>query len=71
MIKVTRLNGDTFTLNAIFIEQVQSFPDTTISLINNKKIIIKESESEVNQLITNYYQRIGLQECLKEIGDSE
>ncbi|MRH42266.1 flagellar protein FlbD [Aquibacillus halophilus] len=71
MIQVTRLNGDTFTLNALYIEQIQSFPDTTISLINSKKLVVKESESEVIQLINQFYQHIGLQGCLKEIGDNQ
>lgn len=69
MIQLTRLNGDTFTLNALYIEQIQSFPDTTITLINNKKLVVKESEKIVTQLISNYYKTIGINGFLTETGD--
>ncbi|QTM99419.1 flagellar protein FlbD [Sediminibacillus dalangtanensis] len=69
MIKLTRLNGDTFSLNAVYVEQIQSFPDTTISLVTGKKLVVRETENEVNMLIQKYYQTIGLQGCVKEAGD--
>ncbi|WP_077621958.1 flagellar FlbD family protein [Sediminibacillus massiliensis] len=70
MIKVTRLNGEIFTLNALYIEQVQSLPDTTITLLNSKKIVVKEQEEEVNKLIFQFYKKIGLAACLTQAGDS-
>jgi flagellar protein FlbD len=60
MISLTLLNGNTFTLNAIYIEQVQSFPDTTITLTTGKKFVVKESEEEVAQKAASFYQRITL-----------
>ena len=42
MIDVTRLNGKILTINADLIESVEENPDTVISLINGKKIIVKE-----------------------------
>ncbi|MBO1003800.1 flagellar FlbD family protein [Pseudogracilibacillus auburnensis] len=60
MIELTRLNGETFTLNAFMIEQIQSLPDTTITLTNGKKIVVQTNESEVIRKITDYYQLIGL-----------
>lgn len=60
MIELTKLNGETFTLNAFMIEQIQSLPDTTITLTNGKKIVVKSKETEVIQKITAYYQTIGL-----------
>ncbi|MEC0303018.1 flagellar FlbD family protein [Terribacillus saccharophilus] len=60
MIQLTRLNGEPFTLNALFIEQIQSFPDTTITLTSSKKIIVRESEIEVARKIREFYQSIGL-----------
>lgn len=70
MIQLTRLNGDLFTLNAMMIEQIQSLPDTTITLINGKKMVVKNPECEVIKLITTYYQKIGLQVSLKEAGEA-
>ncbi|MCT8139828.1 flagellar FlbD family protein [Anaerobacillus sp. CMMVII] len=60
MIKLTRLNGHSFRLNALFIEQVESFPDTTITLTNGKKIIVRDKEDDVMLKITKFYRQIGL-----------
>lgn len=47
-------------LNAIYIEQIQSFPDTTITLSNGKKIVVLESEDDVMLKVTNFYQKVGI-----------
>ncbi|MCS0673084.1 MULTISPECIES: flagellar FlbD family protein [Cytobacillus] len=60
MIKVSRLNGKTFVLNALYIETVESFPDTTITLTNGKKYVVKESEDQVMQSILGFYQSVNL-----------
>ncbi|WP_067729395.1 flagellar FlbD family protein [Oceanobacillus damuensis] len=71
MINLNRLNGEPFTLNAVLIEQVQSLPDTTISLINGKKIVVKNEASDVTGMITAYYRLIGLQRVHKEAGEGD
>ncbi|MCY8919790.1 flagellar FlbD family protein [Bacillus atrophaeus] len=58
MIKVTRLNGQPFTLNALFIEQIECFPDTTITLSNGKKFVVKENEEAVLEKVLSFYQKI-------------
>ncbi|GGI14212.1 MULTISPECIES: flagellar FlbD family protein [Gottfriedia] len=60
MISLTKLNGNKFTLNAIYIEEIQSFPDTTITLTNGHKFFVKEPEAEVIKLVTAFYQTINL-----------
>lgn len=60
VINVTRLNGKPFLINAIYIETIESFPDTTITLTNGKKYVVKESEGKVVEQITKYYQAINL-----------
>ncbi|MFC7372178.1 flagellar FlbD family protein [Fictibacillus iocasae] len=60
MITLTRLNGESFTLNALYIEQVQSFPDTTITLTSGKKMVVKESEKQVGEKVASFYRRIAL-----------
>jgi flagellar protein FlbD len=60
MISLTQLNGNTFTLNAIYIEQVQSFPDTTITLTTGKKFVVKESEDVVAEKVASFYRNITL-----------
>lgn len=51
------------------IEQIQSHPDTTITLMNGKKLVVKDSESDVQQLVTDYYRKIGLNGWFNEVGD--
>lgn len=67
MIQLRRLNAEPFTLNAIMIEQIQSFPDTMITLTNSKKIIVQNPESEVIDLVNAYYRKIGIQKVLNEV----
>lgn len=68
MVNLTRLNGESFTLNAIMIEQIQSYPDTTITLINGKKIVVKNTEEEVAELVTSYYRKVSLPPIINEAG---
>lgn len=60
MIKVTRLNGKSYNINALYIEMVESNPDTTITLSNGKKLVVKESEQEILQSIHSYYKSISM-----------
>lgn len=58
MINLTRLNGKEFSLNALYIETVESFPDTTITLTNGHKYVALESREEVHFKISQYYKEI-------------
>ena len=58
MITITRLNGKQFSLNALYIETVESFPDTTITLTNGHKYVALESREEVNFKISQYYKEV-------------
>jgi flagellar protein FlbD len=60
VIKVTKLNGKSFRINSLFIEVVEAFPDTTITLTNGRKYVVRESEDEVSKLIQEFYQSVGL-----------
>jgi flagellar protein FlbD len=60
MIKLTRLNNHPFTLNVIYIEQIESFPDTTITLANGKKILVLETEDDVILKVRNFYKEVGI-----------
>ncbi|MCZ0755303.1 flagellar FlbD family protein [Anoxybacillus sp. J5B_2022] len=67
MITLTRLNGKTFTLNALYIEQVEAFPDTTITLTNGKKIVVRESVQDVVELVKQFYQQISILGLPREV----
>ena len=60
MIPVTKLNGKTYILNALFIESIEETPDTMISMTNGKKFIVLESAKEVVELSQMYLGTIGL-----------
>jgi flagellar protein FlbD len=47
MIKLTKLNGDEFVVNAELIRYVESRPDTYVTLTTNDRFIVKESLAEV------------------------
>jgi flagellar protein FlbD len=58
VIQVTRLNGKSFLLNALYIETVESLPDTTITLTNGKKYVVKEKEHDVMERILHFYRSV-------------
>ena len=47
MIKLTRLNGEEFVLNAELIRFVERRPDTYVTLTSNDRLIVRESLEEV------------------------
>jgi flagellar protein FlbD len=52
------MNGEEFILNANHIETIESKPDTTITLVNEKKYLVKESKDEVLSRIYEYYNKV-------------
>ena len=54
MIKLTRLNGKEFVINAELIRTVEAKPDTTITLVNGDHFIVKESMDEVVTRAVDY-----------------
>lgn len=60
MIKVSRLNGKPFIINALYIETIESRPDTIITLTNGNKYIVKEKEAQVLGLVANFYHSVNL-----------
>lgn len=54
MIEVTKLNGSKVLINAELIESVEETPDTVISFVTGKKIIVKESRQEIKNLVILY-----------------
>jgi flagellar protein FlbD len=56
VIPVHRLNNSEFTLNADLVETIESTPDTVITLISGKKLMVKDSLDSVVQSIIKYKQ---------------
>lgn len=59
MIQVTRMNGQSITINAILIETIEAIPDTLITLTTGKKIIVLEKVDDVVRLVQNYMSFVG------------
>jgi flagellar protein FlbD len=47
MIKLSKLNGEEFVVNAEMIRFIESRPDTYITLVNDDRVIVRESMDEV------------------------
>ena len=58
MIEVTKLNGMKLSINAELIELVEETPDTVISMTTGRKIIVKESRQDVENLVILYKRKI-------------
>ncbi|WP_156647191.1 flagellar FlbD family protein [Lentibacillus sp. JNUCC-1] len=71
MIELTRLTGETFKLNVLMIEQIQSHPDTTITLVNGKKLVVADTEDEVSERILAVYRSAGFSAVHIETGDKD
>ncbi|MEK3786594.1 MULTISPECIES: flagellar FlbD family protein [Paenibacillus] len=60
MIPVTRLNGSPMWLNALMIEVVEETPDTYVTLITGKRLIVLEKAAEVVKMIKDYNREVGI-----------
>jgi len=62
MIKVTRINHKTFTINSDLIELIEETPDTLITMTTGRKILVEESENDIIEKIIEYKTR-----CFREV----
>lgn len=56
MIKLTRLHGEPFILNAELIKYVEQCPDTILTLTSGDHIVVGETPDEVMRLTLEYHQ---------------
>lgn len=54
MIRLTRLDGEAFILNADLIKYVEHRPDTFITLMSNDRIVVAETPDEVLERAIDY-----------------
>ena len=60
MIKLTRLGGEPFVLNAELIRYVEANPDTFITFTNGDRIVVQEGTDVVVDRVIEYHQRKNL-----------
>jgi flagellar protein FlbD len=58
MIKVTKLNGKEYYINAEIVVTIEETPDTIITTSLGNKIIVKESSKEIVEKIIEYKRTI-------------
>lgn len=58
MIYVHRLNNEKFLLNCELIEFVEETPNTVVSMVSGRKLIVSESCSKMKKLIIDYRKKI-------------
>ncbi len=47
-------------INALYIEKIESLPDTKITLTNGHTYIVKETREQVERKIVDFYRSISL-----------
>ncbi len=67
MIELTKMNGVKFLINPDVIEVVEETPDTVLTTVTGKKIIIKEGRQEVKNLVKSYRRDIFAPSANEEI----
>jgi flagellar protein FlbD len=59
MIEVTRLDGHSYYVNPHQIEYIETTPDTTLTMLSGKRLVVKESYQEILERIVRYRRLIG------------
>jgi flagellar protein FlbD len=57
VIFLTRTNGIKFYLNPDLIQTVEATPDTVITLVSNKKLIVKDTPEEIVERLIEYRRK--------------
>ena len=70
MIKLTRLDGQAFILNADLIRYVEERPDTYVTLISGERIVVTEKMDDVVGKAIDYQQRKAMLPSLAPSVDS-
>ncbi|RMF85593.1 MAG: flagellar protein [Planctomycetota bacterium] len=58
MIRLTKLNGRAFVLNAELIKAIEKTPDTMITLINGDQLVVLEDMEEVIRRAIEYLRAV-------------
>jgi flagellar protein FlbD len=71
MIVLHKLNGDEFALNPNHIEVIEARPDSTITLSNEKKYLVRETVEEIIEKIREYNRSINIRVGKSISGDDQ
>ena len=68
MIKVTRLNKSELVINSDLIEFVEASPETIISLITGKKIMVTEDVDLIIERVAEFKRESGIRTNVSSVG---
>lgn len=54
MIRLTRLNGSQMWLNADLIASVEELPDTTVTLVDGRHLVVRETPDDVAEQLIQF-----------------
>ena len=54
MIVLHRLKGDDFFLNADLVESVEEMPDTVVTLVDGRRIVVSDTADDIARRIVEY-----------------
>ncbi len=58
MIRVHRLNNQEFLINCELIEFAEETPNTVISMVSGRKLVVSETTADLQKLIIGYKRKI-------------
>lgn len=58
MIPLTRLSGETVWVSAGQIETVEASPDTVLTLVSGRKLVVRETPEEVRALVVAFQRQV-------------
>jgi flagellar protein FlbD len=59
MIEVTQLNGTIYFINPHQIESMELVPDTVLTMLSGKRLMVRESSRTIMERIVAYRKQIG------------
>ena len=59
MVEVTRLDGKVYYVNPHQIEYIEANPDTTLTMLSGKKLVVREDYQTLFKRIVEYRKLIG------------
>lgn len=58
MIFITRTNGTKLYINPELIQTVESTPDTVVTMLDNKKLIVRDTPQEIAERFIEYRRKV-------------
>ncbi|MBP1042040.1 flagellar FlbD family protein [Vagococcus sp. BWB3-3] len=58
MIKLTTMNQQVFFLNSTLIYRIEASPDTVITLVDGKTLMVRETPERVVELVLTFQQAV-------------